>query len=109
VGTPPNCITPRISNRTVKPGRARITLSFEVNAPGHVTVSGKGVKSRTVSTDGGRVKIALRLSSKAKRTLRERQKLRLKLKIDYSPDGAGDLIQQLTVRLTAKRNHRHPS
>ncbi len=108
VGTPPNCVVPAFSATGTKISGRKVTVTFETNAAGTVTVSGKGVATISVGAPAGQVKVKLSLTSAAKQALRTKGKVRLKLTALYQPDGAAALTQNLTVVVKKPgKGHKH--
>ncbi len=107
VGTPPNCITPAISVKGVKVAGNNVFTTFEVNAPGTVSVSGKGIKQSSATTAGGALTIKLALTKQAKKVLRRKGKVRLKLTAIYQPVGATAITRNLTVVVKKHKHRKH--
>jgi hypothetical protein len=108
VGTPPNCVVPAFSIVGTKAGGQKLTVTFEVNAAGTLTVSGAGIASKSVDVAPGEVKIKLTLTSAAKRALKKKGKVKLKLSAVYQP-GADPQTKSLTVivKKPGKRRGHH--
>lgn len=109
VGAYPNCVTPAldVSAVTVKPNGT--TVTFKVNAPGKVKISGKGIATTTVSVKAGNVKIKVKLTKEEKEKLKKKGKLTLKVKVTYTPTGGTAVTK--TVKITfkappAKKSHK---
>jgi hypothetical protein len=100
VGTPPNCVTPALEVKEIKVTPNSSTVAFKVNAPGKVTVSGKGIASTTVSVQAGKVKIKVKLTPEEKQLLKEKGQLTLKVKVTYTPKGGSPVTK--TVKITFK-------
>jgi hypothetical protein len=100
VGTPPNCVTPSINVNEISSNPNSSTVTFKVNAPGKVTVSGKGVASTTVSVTPGKVKVKVKLTKAAKEELKEKGHLTLKVKVTYTPKGGKPITK--TIKVTFK-------
>jgi hypothetical protein len=97
VGTPPNCVTPTINVNEIVTQPNSSTVTFKVNAPGKVKVSGKGVASTTVSVTPGKVKVKVKLTKAAKEELKEKGHLTLKVKVTYTPKGGTPITKIVKV------------
>ena len=108
VGTSPNCVTPTIDVKEIKTTPNSSTISFVVNAPGKVKVSGKGILSTTVSVSAGKVKIKVKLTKDEKEKLKEKGKLTLKVTVTYTPTGGTPVTKtvKITVKSPSKGHHK---
>jgi hypothetical protein len=97
VGAPPNCVTPTINVNKISTQPNSSTVTFKVNAPGKVKVSGKGVASTTVSVQPGKVKVKVKLTKAAKEELKEKGHLTLKVKVTYTPKGGTPITKIVKV------------
>lgn len=100
-GTYPNCVTPTIDVKEIKTTPNSSTVSFVVNAPGKVKVSGKGILSTTVSVSAGKVKIKVKLTKEEKEKLKEKGKLKLKVNVTYTPTGGSPVTKTVTISVKA--------
>ena len=108
VGTPPNCVTPTINVSEISAQPNSSTVTFKVNAPGKVKVSGKGVASTTVSVKPGKVKVKVKLTKAAKEELKEKGHLTIKVKVTYTPTGGKPItkIVKVTFKSQPEKGHK---
>jgi hypothetical protein len=106
IGTYPNCVTPAldVGSITVKPNSS--TVTFKVNAPGKVKVSGKGIATTTVSVKAGNVKIKVKLTKEEKEKLKKQGKLTLKVKVTYTPTGGTPVTKTVKITFKAPPTHK---
>jgi hypothetical protein len=79
------------------------TLTVTIPEPGTLVSSGKGVKKATLrSAKGGALKVPIKAVGKSLRRLKEKGKLKLRLKIAYSPVGGDTSTQRHKVTLQKK-------
>jgi hypothetical protein len=88
----------------IDPSRGMAILTITMVGPGKVAVSGKDVKRATEVAGKGKltstlVKIAVKPTAEAKRRLNEAGKLKVKVKIAYTPTGGSPETQQLKLTL----------
>jgi hypothetical protein len=103
VGTPPNCVTPTVDvgGVKIKPGSSSITLS--INTPGTVKVSGKGIKTKTVSAAAGAVKLKVILTPQEKKILKKKGKVKITATITYTPTGGTPMTKKVTIVVQGKK------
>lgn len=107
VGTFPNCVTPVVELNEVKVKPNSSTLTLQVNAPGKITVSGKGIVATTISVSPGKVKIKVKLTPKEKAKLKEKGKLVINVKITYTPTGGTPTTKTIKVTLKSPKSKSH--
>lgn len=95
-GTPPYCVTPPIV-KAVKTTPKTITITIKVDVLGRVKVSGKGIRTKSVSVQPGSVKITVKLTPREKKLLNEKGKVKLKLKITHTPTGGSPVVKTTSV------------
>lgn len=103
-GTPPYCVTPTIVIKKVKATPAAITITVKVNAAGRVKVSGKGIKTTTVSVQPGSTTLMANLTTQEKKLLDQKGKVRIQVTIAYTPTGGSTIVKTVTV--TIKKSKR---
>jgi hypothetical protein len=87
--------------RNRKKGTA--TLTIEIPEPGAIVASGKGIKKATVrAAKGGSVKVPLKAVGGSLKRLKAKGKLKVRLKIAYSPVGGDTSTQHHGVTLQKK-------
>jgi hypothetical protein len=74
-------------------------LPATVTDPGTVTASGKGVKSKSVATQGGTVKLKVTPKGKTKTKLDDSGKAKVKVKVTYAPTGGSPLSKNKKLKL----------
>jgi hypothetical protein len=107
VGTYPNCVTPSLGVSGIKIKPNSTTLVLNINAPGTVKISGKGIKVKISNVQPGNVKLKLQLTPKEKKLLKKKGKLKLKVTITYTPTGGTPVTKHLTVTVVAKNKSNH--
>ena len=104
----PTVACPKPSNRfkfgKLKRNRKNGTAKLAVILPGagRVSLSGKGVVGRSVSGTGT-VKLLIKAKGKSKRTLRRTGKVKVKVKVAFTPTGGDPNTQSKKVKLEKKR------
>jgi hypothetical protein len=103
VFVPTNTFTLGVITRNRRKGTATITA--KVPNPGKLTASGKGVKgagaavTSKVVTTPGKVKLRIRAKGRKKRTLLRTGRVKLKVRITYTPTGGDPRIRSRKVTL----------
>jgi len=103
VVAPSNAFTLGATTRNKRKGTATITAN--VPNPGTLTASGKGVKVAgaavisKVVTAPGKVKLRIRSKGRKKRTLLRTGRVRLKVRITYTPTGGDPRVRSRKVTL----------
>lgn len=107
VFVPDNSISVGKTALNEKKGTA--TLNLTLPNPGELTGSGKGVKAASAgraviskSVAAGPAKLLIKAKGKQRKTLNETGKVKLKVKITYTPTGGDPRTQSLKVKLKKK-------
>ena len=106
--TPPsNAFTVGAITRNKKKGTATITV--DVPNPGELTASGNGVQAASAdraviskSVGAGQAQLLIKAKGKKKRKLNETGKVKLNVKITYTPTGGDPRTQSIKVKLKKK-------
>jgi hypothetical protein len=111
IGVFPYCtkppVTPTFEVESVAVKGKSTSIVVEVNLPGSLNVHGKGIKSKTRRVLPGTDKVRVGLTRKAKRQLRRKGKLRLKIDLRYTPDGGTPITKTVKVSIKAGKKHHH--
>ena len=98
-----NGLTIGKAKRNQNAGTAKLPVT--VTDPGTVSLTGKGVKTRSapaskaVAVQGGMVKLAVKPKGKTKSTLNNTGKAKVKLTITYTPTGESPLVRKVKLKL----------
>jgi hypothetical protein len=83
--------------------RGTAKLALDVPGPGHLKLSGKGVKRvKKRASRAGNVRLAIRAKGKAKRRLINRGKLKVHVKVRFKPEGGKPRSKSKTVKLARR-------
>jgi hypothetical protein len=107
VGSYPDCVTPAVAFEGIKFNPNGSTLLLEVNAPGTVKVSGKGIKTTVVKVAAGKVKVKVLLTPKEKLLLAKKGELHLKVTITYTPTGGRPITKTVKITVKSPDTHHH--
>jgi hypothetical protein len=100
--TPTNAIS--VSRATADRKRGTSTLIVTVPGPGHLALSGKEVLATSLDTAAaGTVELTIRPKARQRRTLRRRGKLRVAVKVTFTPTGGAPASTWHSVLLRAKK------
>ena len=90
----------KVGKLTRKRKKGTAKLSVEVDGPGTLTISGKGIEKTTVHpTREGVVKLPIKAVGKALKTLNKTGELKTQAKISFAPEGGPANVQQKSVKL----------
>jgi hypothetical protein len=89
-----------VANRKKGTGR----LSVTVPEPGQLVLTGSGVKRASAAVQPGDASLTVAPSRKGSRALTKRGRLRVRLKVAYSPTGGTTNVKQKNVKLVLKRS-----
>lgn len=99
---PPAVVLPtlKLAGSTLKAKNGVATITINVNLPGSVAISGKGINAVKVkATKAGPTKLKLKLSSKLAKQLAKKRKLRLKLKVVFTPSSGAPTSRNVTINI----------
>lgn len=108
VGTYPNCVTPALRLKKLKVTNTKAVATVWVNAPGTLVASGNGLytsKPRTVSS--GSYNLTMKLKKGKRKQLSNTGKVKVSVKILYSPTGASPITKRFTISFKAKPPKHH--
>jgi hypothetical protein len=88
-----------VANRKKGTGR----LSVTVPEPGSLVLSGAGIRKASAAVEPGTAKLTVAPSRKRARALVRKGRLRVRLKVAYSPTGGATNVKQKNVKLLLKR------
>ena len=100
---PSNAFTIGKLKKNKKKGTATLTVKLPLPSSGTLTLSGKGLKTKSVPVAGAEiVKLTVIGKGKVKKALRRRGKRKVKINVTYSPTGNSAATQSRTAKLIRK-------
>lgn len=101
---PSNALSLGRLKRNRRKGTATLTVNLPQPSVGTLTLSGKGLKPRTVAITGqGMVKVKIATRGGVRKALRRRGKRRVRLHVTYTPTGTTSATQSRTTKLIRKK------
>jgi hypothetical protein len=103
-GGPPATATVKVLSKVVR--GASFLIAVRVPGKGRITITGGGIRTvRRAVAKAGRYRLRVTLTSREKRVLAHKRKLRLHLRVRYRP--AGGQAAAVTVSVRVKQPARH--
>ncbi|HZO07468.1 MAG TPA: choice-of-anchor Q domain-containing protein, partial [Solirubrobacterales bacterium] len=87
-----------------KKGTAKLTVNLPTPNVGTLTLTGKGLKKRTVALNGSKSRLTLLVATKgkAKKALRSKGKRKVAIKVTYTPTANAPLTKVRKTKLVKK-------